>query len=480
METRPGGAAPAAGAVVVAGASETVRPLVAAVPSAVVTDPAGLGSTLAGVGPVRLAVLASPDLRELAGLVRVAARPLVKRRSGALVCVLPLAAHLARLPAADLARTAAAEAAAAFFRSAAADLDYYGVPVTGVLAVDPAPAALLTEGTGGVWLASGGEPARVVPIEVERELVTSDRRLRTADVAAALGGPATLAGRVAVVTGGGGGIGAAVAAGLAADGAAVVVADLGCNADGAGRDPGPAAAVAAGITARGGRAVAACVDVASPDGCAALARRAVAAFGRLDAVVHAAGVVRPALVFEATDEDWDAVHRVHVAGASALVGECLPELRRHGSGRVVLLSSRSVTGSPGQTAYAAAKGAVLGLAHQLAADLAGAGITVATVLPSGRTRASAPERLDSRRRRIELLRARHHGITDPAAYRDSPEQDPATNAAMVSWLCSPAGAAGHGRIFGTGGWRVERYRPSTLAAIRSSSSSWKDPSAPAR
>ncbi len=245
-----------------------------------------------------------------------------------------------------------------------------------------------------------------------------------------------------------------------------MVADLGCDADGAGRDPGPAAAVAAGIVARGGRAVAACVDVRRPEDCAELARRAVAAFGRLDAVVHAAGVVRPALVFESADQDWDAVHGVHVAGAEALVRSCLPELRRPGSGRVVLLSSRSVTGSPGQAAYAAAKGSVLALGRSLAAELAGSGVTVGTVLPSGRTRASRPDELTTRRRRIELLRARHHGITDPAAYRDSLEQDPATNAAMVSWLCSAAGGAGGGQVFGTGGWRVDRYRPSGVAARR--------------
>lgn len=412
----------------------------------------------AGPAPGRAAVLTSGDLRELAGLVRDAVRPMVKRRSGALVCVLPHPGS------ADLARTAAAEAAAAFVRSAAADLDYYGVPVSGVLAVDPAAGARLAAelatgagATGTVHVAGRDGHARLAPIAVDHAVPTPP------------GDPdglAGLAGRVVVVTGGGGGIGAAVARGLAADGAAVLVADLGCDPDGAGRDPGPATAVAADITARGGRAVAACADVTRPEECAGLTRRAVGAFGRLDAVVHAAGVVRPALVFEATDEDWDAVHRVHVAGAEALVRGALPELRRHGSGRVVLLSSRSVTGSPGQTAYAAAKGAVLGLAHRLAGELAGTGVTVSTVLPSGRTRASAPERPDARRRRIELLRARFHGITDPAAYRDSPEQDPATNAAMVSWLCSVAGAAGHGEIFGTGGRRVDRYRPSAVVDHR--------------
>ena len=114
--------------------------------------------------------------------------------------------------------------------------------------------------------------------------------------------------------------------------------------------------------------------------------------------------------------------------------------------------------------YAAAKGAVLALGRSLAAELAGSGIAVSTVLPSGRTRASLPDGPTTRRRRIELLRARHHGITDPAAYRAAPEQDPATNAAMVSWLCSASRRRGRREVFGTGGWRVDRYRPSRAAA----------------
>jgi NAD(P)-dependent dehydrogenase (short-subunit alcohol dehydrogenase family) len=269
---------------------------------------------------------------------------------------------------------------------------------------------------------------------------------------------------VAIVTGGGGGIGRAVATGLAADGAAVVVADLGCDPDGAGRDLGPAGSVAREIEARGGRALAVCRDVSRPEECAELVEETLQHFGRVDALCHAAGVVRPALVFESTDEDWGAVFGVHVTGAEQLVRCALPAMRRQRRGRVVLFSSRSVAGSPGQTAYAAAKGAVLALGRSLAAELAGTGIGVTTVLPSGRTRASQPDRLSPRRRRIELLRARHHGITDPAAYRAAPEQDPRTNAAMVSWLCGDEAGAVSGGVFGTGGWRVEAYRPSGVAA----------------
>lgn len=436
---------------------------------------------LQGLGDVRAAVVAGGDVRELARLARAAARPMVARRRGTLVC-------LVRHPAsADLPGTARCEATAAFVRSAAADLDYYGVSACGVVSVDSDPAAArlarilatgeATAGPGEVYLVTGTELGRLAPPAVDRELVRSDRRIGTAEAAAAAarwlgsaragpparqGGP-VLAGRVAVVTGGGGGIGRAVATGLAADGAAVVVADLGCDADGAGRDPGAAEAVAREIEEQGGRAVAVCADVSEEEECRDLVARALHRFGRLDALCHAAGVVRPALVVEFTDEDWDAVFGVHVAGARNLVRSALPALRRQGYGRIVLFSSRSVAGSPGQAAYAAAKGTVLALGRSLAAELAGSGICVNTVLPSGRTRASTPDRVSTRRRRIELLRARYHGITDPLAYRAAPEQDPENNAAMVSWLCSDRAGAVTGRIVGTGGWSVQLYRPSTVA-----------------
>lgn len=464
--------------------------------------PAEADRWLRGLGPVRAVVVgcgppaaggpaAGPPAcgDELRGVVAVAqrargaARLLADRRGGALLCVL-------RLPDAGVrADRLACESLAGFVRSAAADLAHYGVPVWGIvvgpghggspspppLAVAARLARLLTAEprsvpAGQVYLVTGTRVGRMAPPAAEREILRTDHRPTVAEVAGALGGSgvqqppprAGSAGRVVIVTGGGGGIGRAVATGLAARGAAVVTADLGCDADGRGHDPVPAEETARAVERRGGRALAVCADVSRPDQCRELVARTVDTFGRVDALCHAAGVVRQALVHEATDEDWDAVLDVHVAGARHLVEACLGPMRDQGHGRIVLFSSRSVAGSPGLSTYSAAKGAVLAYGRSLAGRLAGSGVCVNVVFPSGRTRASMPAAPGARRRRIELLRARHHGIADPVAYRNSPEQDPENNVAVIDWLCGDQAGGVNGLLIGTGGWSVDLYRPGTV------------------
>lgn len=408
-------------------------------------------------------------LRAFAAGLRDAAGRAVAGRGGTVVGVVRPAAGDAGTPS-----DALYEGAAGLVRSAAYDVARYGVAVVAVVRDrGPGPdlllAALLrvlaagdaTTVSGRVHLLTANGLALLAPPGPVREVVRQPDRVRAADLAAALGRPAppplgVVAGRVAVITGGGGGIGRAVADGLADEGAAVAVVDLGCDENGTGRDPGPAADVAAGIVRRGGRAVAICADVSNAGECRALVGQVERELGPVDVLCHAAGVVRPALVFESTDDDWDTVAGVHVDGARYLVDAVVGSMREHRRGRIVLLSSRSVTGSPGQSTYAAAKGVVAVYGRLLADRLAPDGIGVAVVLPRGRTRASAPARPDARRRRIELLRARQHGITDPAAHRASPEQDPENNAGPVAWLCGEH--AGTGDIMATGGRHVELWR----------------------
>lgn len=472
-------------------------------------------SWLRGIGAVRAVVVeiatsvpgpeaparltAEDELRPTRTLARwtrtAAARLLADRRGGALVCVV----RCGESP--DLPNRAVCESVAGFVRSAGCDLARYGISIRGVLVGGGRPQLASRAGTaplagtaqlvrilieelagpsGEIYLVTDPELGRISPPTVERELVRADHRLRATEVAGVLPdrlgmpGPGPVPGpdgsatgdmtnRVAIVTGGGGGIGRAVASGLAAHGVAVVVADLGCDPDGRGRDPAPAEDTAREISRRGGQAIALCADVSRPDGCRDVVERTVRAFGRVDVLCHAAGVVRPALVFDSTDEEWDSVLDVHVAGAEHLIRTCLDPMRRQRYGRIILFSSRSVAGSPGHGAYAAAKGAVLALGRSVAAHVAGSGVSANVVLPSGRTRASMPSAPTARQRRVEILRARHHGIADPLAYRNSPEQDPENNVALINWLCTEQAAAVNGRIFGTGGWHVDLYRPSAVA-----------------
>lgn len=177
-----------------------------------------------------------------------------------------------------------------------------------------------------------------------------------------------LDGRVAVVTGGGRGIGAAVCRRLAAEGAAVAVLDL---------DGESAAGVARSLP----RAAAYPVDVRDRDGVADVVRRVLAGHGRIDVLVPCAGVMRGAPVAELTDQAWDEVLGGHLTGAFALVRAVAPTMVAQGYGRIVLISSVAARGIVGHVNYGAAKAGVAGMARSLAVELGPHGVNVNAVAP---------------------------------------------------------------------------------------------------
>ncbi len=200
-------------------------------------------------------------------------------------------------------------------------------------------------------------------------------------------------GRVAIVTGAGRGLGRAYALGLAAEGAKVVVNDLGVGTHGDATAERPADEVVAEIRRAGGEAVASFDDVADWEGGARIVRTAIDAFGRLDAVVNNAGFVRDRMFVSCTPEEWDAVIRVHLRGHFCVSRHAVDHWRaeakagRRVDARIVNTSSGAgLQGSIGQSAYSAAKAGIATLTLVQAAELARYGITVNGLAPNARTR----------------------------------------------------------------------------------------------
>ena len=181
-----------------------------------------------------------------------------------------------------------------------------------------------------------------------------------------------LEGMVALVTGGGRGIGAATALRLAREGAAVAVADM---------DLEPAQEVADKVSAQGGRALALSCDVRFPGPVEQMVRETVEKLGRLDALVTCAGVLRDNLVHRMSEEDWDLVIDTHLKGSFLCSQAAQRVMVPQRSGKMVLISSTSALGNRGQANYSAAKMGIQGLARTLAIELGRYNINVNVVAP---------------------------------------------------------------------------------------------------
>jgi NAD(P)-dependent dehydrogenase (short-subunit alcohol dehydrogenase family) len=193
--------------------------------------------------------------------------------------------------------------------------------------------------------------------------------------------------RVIVVTGAGGGLGREYALTLAAEGASVIVNDLGGARDGTGAGSAMADHVVAEIRDKGGRAAANYDSVAEPEGAENIIKTAIDEFGKIDGVVSNAGILRDGTFHKMTFENWDSVLKVHLYGGYNVIRAAWPHFREQGYGRVVVATSTSgLFGNFGQTNYGAAKLGLVGLINSLALEGAKYNIHANAVAPIAATR----------------------------------------------------------------------------------------------
>jgi NAD(P)-dependent dehydrogenase (short-subunit alcohol dehydrogenase family) len=250
-----------------------------------------------------------------------------------------------------------------------------------------------------------------------------------------------LKGKVAVVTGAGRGIGREIAMLMAKHGAQVVVNDYGGTAAGSGAASAPADEVVNEIAKAGGKAVANYDSVASMAGGQSIVKTAVDNFGRIDIVVNNAGILRDRMIFNMTEEEWDAVINTHLKGSFAVTRAAAPIMREQKSGRVINMTSTSgLIGNVGQANYAAAKLGIFGLTKATALDMSRYNVTANCISPFAWTRmiGTIPTETEAQKARVEKIK----------------KLSPAHIAPIAVFLASDAARDVTGQIFGVRGKEV--------------------------
>lgn len=257
-----------------------------------------------------------------------------------------------------------------------------------------------------------------------------------------------LDGKVAAITGAGRGIGRGIALLMAKEGAKVVVNDLGGDVDGVGADRAPAQQVVDEIKKAGGQAVANVENIATVKGGESLVQNAVDSFGKLDILVNCAGILRDRMIFNMTEEEWDAVIAVHLKGHFCTIRPASALMRQQKSGRIINFSSGSALGAPGQPNYAAAKAGILGLTYSCANSLAKYGITCNAIMPGAATRMTDT---------IPANFAQQMGLGTSSEQAQASPMDPGNVAPIVVYLASDNAQNVNGQVFGAMGYRIALY-----------------------
>ena len=252
--------------------------------------------------------------------------------------------------------------------------------------------------------------------------------------------------RVCVITGGGRGIGAAIARTLAGQGAKIVVNDLGASLEGEGEDQAPASQVVEEIRSVGGQAISNFGDITDYDQAEALIQSALDEFGGLDVMINVAGILRDRMIFNMAEHEWDDVIRVHMKGTFNTTRFASIHWRSERKGHYRLINFTSVSGlygAPGQPNYAAAKMGIVGFTLSCANALQRYGVTANAISPGAHTRMI--DSIPGDRRRA--------GSTDQPP--ENPERSPNNIAIPVAYLASEASDWLSGRVIGSRGYEIE-------------------------
>ena len=250
-----------------------------------------------------------------------------------------------------------------------------------------------------------------------------------------------LKGKVAVVTGAARGVGREIALLMARQGARVVVNDYGGSEVGTGSDRKPADEVVEEIRKAGGEAVPNYESVASMAGGAAIVKTAIDAFSRVDIVVNNAGILRDRMIFNMSEEEWDAVINTHLKGTFAVTRAAAPIMREQKWGRVINMTSTSgLIGNVGQANYAAAKLGIFGLTKVTALDMARYNVTANCISPFAWTRmiGTIPTETETQKSRVEKIK----------------KLSPAHIAPVAAFLASDAAKDVTGQVFGVRGKEI--------------------------